>query len=118
MTRGMCPAAMLEFVGRQETSAHQRPASLEIPALADFEDDVWSGAGQFPGKQPLAPDTADFCHRALRAPVFLADPENDGIDEGECVVEHQPFDFAVGRSAPWLRTIKVQPISISPSSAS
>jgi hypothetical protein len=80
--------------------AHQRPATVLIPALADLEDDVRRGAGGLPGKKPVTLEAADLGHRALRAPVVFADPEDHGIDESEGVIEHQPLDLAVGRAAP------------------
>src|ERR1700721_1305129 len=82
------------------SSLDQRAAASLITALADFEDDMRGCAGRFTGKEPGAPDAADLGHRALGAPVLLADPENHGIDEREGVIEHQPLDFAIGRAAP------------------
>src|SRR5713101_933334 len=83
-------------------SLYQRPAALLVLVLADFEDEVRRRAGRLPGKQSAASGAADLGHRALRAPVSLAHPEDDGIDEGKCVIEHQAFDFTVGWSAPML----------------
>src|ERR1700722_9488678 len=85
---------------RSDGLRHQRAAAAEIAALADFEDDVRRCARQLAGKQTLALDAADLGHRALRAPVFLADPEDGGVEEGEGVIEHQPFDLTVGFPAP------------------
>src|ERR1700681_2323521 len=83
-------------------SLHQRPAATLVLVLADFEDEVRRRAGRLPGEQSAASGAADLGHRALRAPVSLAHPEDDGIDEGECVIEHQAFDFTVGWPAPIL----------------
>src|SRR5260221_8914471 len=83
-------------------SLYQRPAAPLVLVLADFEDEVRRRAGRLPGKQSAASGAADLGHRALRAPVSLAHPEDDGIHEGKCVIEHQAFDFTVGWSAPML----------------
>jgi hypothetical protein len=79
---------------------HQRPAVLLIPAPGDVEDEIRRGARQFAGEKTSALDTANLGHRALRAPVFLAHPENHGIYECKGMIEHQPFDFAIGLAAP------------------
>src|SRR5258708_18431062 len=82
------------------TSGNQRPAALLIPALADFEDEVRRRARRLPGEKTVAPDATDLGHGALGTPVFLAHPEDDGVDETKGMIEHQAFDFAIGRSAP------------------
>src|SRR3954468_16081517 len=81
-------------------SRDQRAATLLITVLSYLEDEIAPVAGQFPGEQPLALDTADLGHGALRAPVFIAHPEDHGIDEGKGVVEHQSLDLAIGAAAP------------------
>src|SRR5689334_3071075 len=83
-----------------EKSLHQLPSAVLIAALRDLEDHVPPVAGEFSGEQALAEHAADLFHRALRAPVGLADPEDHGVDEGEGVVEHQPLDLAVDGPAP------------------
>src|SRR5882724_5835341 len=85
---------------RNLASRQQRSPSSLVTALGDLEDEILRLAAQLPGQQPLAPDAADFGHRALRAPIVLADPEDRGVGEGEGVVEHQALDLAVGRAAP------------------
>src|SRR6185437_7641581 len=52
------------------------------------------------GEEFFAPDAADLGHGALRAPVFIADPEHHGIDKAKGMVEHQALDLAVGGAAP------------------
>src|SRR5258708_17924819 len=84
------------------TSGNQRPADLLIPALADFEDEVRRRARRLPGEKTVAPDATDLGHGALGTPVFLAHPEDDGVDETKGMIEHQAFDFAIGCSAPML----------------
>ena len=81
-------------------SGHQRPAAPLVLFLANLKYEIRRRAGRLPGEQPAAFDAADLGHRALGTPVLLADPEDDGIDEAEGVIEHQAFDFAVGRATP------------------
>jgi hypothetical protein len=61
---------------------------------------VLSIAGECTGEQAVSQHAADLLHRALRAPIGLADPEAHGIDEGEGMVEHQPLHLAVNDPAP------------------
>src|ERR1700761_6285329 len=78
-----------------------RPSALPIPSLRNLENIMPDVARQLARQQrALAPDAADLGHRALRAPVFLADPEHHGVDEGEGMVEHQALDLAVRGAAP------------------
>src|SRR3977135_2396057 len=81
-------------------SLDQRPTTLLIHPLRNFENEIRPVAGQFAHEQAAALDAADLGHRALRAPVLVADPEHDGVAEGEGVVEHQTLDLAVGAAAP------------------
>src|SRR5258708_2915403 len=59
-----------------------------------------TSARRLPGEKTVAPDATDLGHGALGTPVFLAHPEDDGVDETKGMIEHQAFDFAIGRSAP------------------
>src|SRR5258708_25018151 len=70
------------------TSGDQSLPALLISALAYFENEVRHRAGRLPDKKPVAPHSPDLGHRALGAPVFLADPEDDGIDEAKGMIEH------------------------------
>src|ERR1700730_1502628 len=81
-------------------SANERPATLLVSPLRNLENEIRRFARQFAREQSLALDAADLGHRALRAPVVLADPEHDRVDEGEGMIEHQPLHFAIGAAAP------------------
>src|SRR3977135_3079207 len=81
-------------------SLDQRPTTLLILPLRNFENERRPVAGQFADEQSAALDAADLGHRALRAPVLVADPEHHGIEEGKGVVEHQPLDLAAGAAHP------------------
>src|ERR1700742_3008354 len=91
-----------KIVPRRATdgSRHQRAPTLPVAALRDVEDEIRPVARQFAGEQSFPLDATDLGHRALRAPVFLADPEHHGVDESEGMIEHQPLDLAVGGAAP------------------
>src|SRR6266568_9315068 len=81
-------------------SLHQRPSTFLILPLRNLENEIRPVAGQFADEQSPALDAADLGHGALRAPVLVADPEHDGVDEGKGVIEHQALDLAVGAAAP------------------
>src|ERR1700681_4963653 len=81
-------------------STYQIPPAPLVPALRDLENEIRPVAGQLPGEQALALDAADLGHRALRAPVLVANPEHDGVDESKGVVEHQALYLAVDATAP------------------
>src|SRR3954470_14152524 len=81
-------------------SLHQLPAALLVLPLRNLENEIRPVSRQLTHEQAPALHTADLGHGALRAPVLVPDPEDDGVDEGESVVEHQPLDRAFGAAAP------------------
>src|ERR1700759_95130 len=94
------PPVMCSLCQKACGSHHQRAAAVLIAAFGDLENVVWMVAGKLALEQAFALDAAYLGHRALRAPILMADPEHHGVEEREGLVEHQALHLAVHRPTP------------------
>src|SRR5579863_7426291 len=87
-------------VADQGALHQQRPPAILVALLGDLENKIRPVAGDFAREEPVALDPANLGHRALRTPVLVTDPEDDGVNESKGMIEHQALDLAVRSSAP------------------
>ena len=82
-------------------TAAPAPYAYQISASADrtvVEDSAVEADGAF--APFVTQDAADLGHGCARTQILLADLEEHAADVAQDVIDHQPLDFAINRTAP------------------